>query len=100
MKKIISIFNGCNSCSYNINWMRKNWFIKSSEIVTELTGPVSIEMWHYMTGKQSEVLQSIVDDFNANNGKGITVTALSQGAIPDLNKDNSSITIKYITCNS
>ena len=23
---------------------------KSSEIVTELTGPVSIEMWHYMTG--------------------------------------------------
>ena len=39
-----------------------------------------------MTGKQSEVLQSIVDDFNANNGKGITVTALSQGAIPDLNK--------------
>ena len=59
---------------------------KSSEIVTELTGPVSIEMWHYMTGKQSEVLQSIVDDFNANNGKGITVTALSQGAIPDLNK--------------
>lgn len=59
---------------------------KSSEIVTELTGPVSIEMWHYMTGKQSEVLQSIVDDFNANNGKGITVTALSQGGISDLNK--------------
>ena len=32
---------------------------KSSEIVTELTGPVSIEMWHYMTGKQSEVLQTM-----------------------------------------
>ena len=39
-----------------------------------------------MNGKQAEILQSIVDDFNATNGKGITVTASSQGSITDLNK--------------
>lgn len=59
---------------------------KNADIVTELTEPVSIEMWHYMNGKQAEILQSIVDDFNATNGKGITVTVSSQGSITDLNK--------------
>ncbi|MCE9654529.1 extracellular solute-binding protein [Clostridium celatum] len=58
----------------------------SENIVTELQQPISIEMWHYMNGKQAEVLQSIVDDFNNTNTLGITVTASSQGSIVDLNK--------------
>ncbi|MBM6838741.1 ABC transporter substrate-binding protein, partial [Clostridium saudiense] len=37
------------------------------EIITELKEPVSIEMWHYLNGKQAEVLDSIVQDFNSNN---------------------------------
>lgn len=56
------------------------------EIITELNEPVSIEMWHYLSGKQAEVLDSIVQDFNSNNNKGITVTAINQGNISDLNK--------------
>ena len=58
----------------------------TEEIITELNEPVSIEMWHYLTGAQGEVLQSIIDDFNSTNGKGITVTAVNQGNITDLNK--------------
>ena len=58
----------------------------SENIVTELKEPVTIEMWHYMTGKQAEVLQSIVDDFNSSNTQGITVKASAQGSITDLNK--------------
>ncbi|MEN8075539.1 extracellular solute-binding protein [Clostridioides difficile] len=58
----------------------------SENIVTELQQPITIEMWHYMNGKQAEVLQSIIDDFNSSNTQGITVNALSQGSIPDLNK--------------
>ena len=58
----------------------------NADIVTELQEPVTIEMWHYMNGKQAETLQEIVDDFNATNDKGITVNAVAQGNIPDLNK--------------
>ncbi|MBS6185082.1 MAG: hypothetical protein KH626_08540, partial [Clostridium celatum] len=58
----------------------------SEKIVTELQEPVTIEMWHYMTGKQAEVLQTIVDDFNSSNTQGITVKASGQGSIADLNK--------------
>ena len=58
----------------------------SQEIVTELQNPVTIEMWHYMNGKQAEALQSIIDDFNSSNELGITVKASAQGNIPDLNK--------------
>ena len=59
---------------------------EKSNIVTELTEPVTIEMWHYMNGKQADALQAIVDEFNSTNDKGITVNAVSQGGIPDLNK--------------
>lgn len=55
-------------------------------VVTELQQPITIEMWHYMNGKQAEVLQSIIDDFNSSNTHKITVNALSQGSISDLNK--------------
>ena len=58
----------------------------SSDMVTELTEPITIEMWHYMNGGQAEVLNSIIEDFNATNDKGITVNAISQGSIGDLNK--------------
>ena len=58
----------------------------SQEIVTELQNPVTIEMWHYMNGKQAEALQSIIDDFNSSNELGITVKASAQGNIADLNK--------------
>lgn len=58
----------------------------SENVVTELQQPITIEMWHYMNGKQAEVLQSIIDDFNSSNTHKITVNALSQGSIPDLNK--------------
>ena len=52
----------------------------------EMTEPVSIEMWHYMTGKQQEALQAIIDEFNATNDMNITVTAVPQGKIGDMNK--------------
>ena len=58
----------------------------SSDMVTELTEPITIEMWHYMNGGQAEALNSIIEDFNATNDKGITVNAISQGSIGDLNK--------------
>lgn len=58
----------------------------SENIVTELQEPITIEMWHYMNGKQVEVLQSIIDDFNNSNTQGITVKASAQGSIDDLNK--------------
>ena len=58
----------------------------SSDMVTELTEPITIEMWHYMNVGQAEALNSIIEDFNATNDKGITVNAISQGSIGDLNK--------------
>ena len=58
----------------------------SSDMVTELTEPITIEMWHYMNGGQADALNSIIEDFNATNDKGITVNAISQGSIGDLNK--------------
>ena len=58
----------------------------TEEIITELNEPVSIEMWHYMNGGQADALNSIIEDFNATNDKGITVNAISQGSIVDLNK--------------
>ena len=56
------------------------------EVITELQEPVTIEMWHYMNGKQAETLNQIIEEFNATNGKGITVNAVAQGNVPDLNK--------------
>lgn len=58
----------------------------NADIVTELNEPITIEMWHYMNGKQAETLQTMVDEFNQTNDKGITVNAIGQGNIPDLNK--------------
>lgn len=71
----VSLFTGCKKTSST-----------TEEIITEITEPVSINMWHYLNGTQAEVLQEIIDDFNNTNGKGITVNAINQGNITDLNK--------------
>ena len=39
-----------------------------------------------MNGGQAEALNSLIEDINATNDKGITVNAISQGSIGDLNK--------------
>lgn len=72
----LSVLAGCTGKSGATN----------PDLVTELKNPTTIEIWHYMNGKQAETLQSIVDDFNATNDKQITVNSVSQGSIPDLNK--------------
>lgn len=72
----LSVLAGCTGKAGSSN----------SDLVTELKNPTTIEIWHYMNGKQAETLQSIVDDFNATNDKQITVNAVSQGSITDLNK--------------
>ncbi|MGL5767131.1 MAG: extracellular solute-binding protein [Sarcina sp.] len=59
---------------------------KDSEIVTEIKEPVTIEFWHYMSGKQGEAVDALVKEFNETNDKKITVKGVSQGGIPDLNK--------------
>ncbi|MGL5820780.1 MAG: extracellular solute-binding protein [Sarcina sp.] len=59
---------------------------KGSEIVTEIKEPVTIEFWHYMSGKQGEAVDALVKEFNETNDKKITVKGVSQGGIPDLNK--------------
>ena len=71
---VMTSLAGCSSKSEN------------GDMVTELTKPITIEMWHYMNGRQAEVLNEIIEDFNATNDKGITVNAISQGSIVDLNK--------------
>lgn len=71
----IGMFVGCSSNKEEVG-----------EIVTELNEPVTVELWHYLNGAQVEVLDSIVNDFNSTNGKGITVKAVNQGNIGDLNK--------------
>ncbi|MCR6514543.1 ABC transporter substrate-binding protein [Clostridium sp. LY3-2] len=73
-----SIFVGCGSKDANDK--------PKEALVTEINKPVTIEMWHYMTGKQQEVFDGLVDEFNKTNGKEITVKAVSQGGIQDLNK--------------
>ena len=45
-----------------------------------------------MNGGQADALNSIIEDFNATNDKGITVNAISQGSIADLNKKVISAT--------
>lgn len=54
--------------------------------IPDMTEPTTIEMWHYMSGAQQDALQSIIDEFNATNTMNITVNAVSQGKIVDMNK--------------
>src|SRR5438874_3848359 len=52
---------------------------QSTEADISLSGPVSITLWHALSGPQQVALDAMVKKFNDNNGKGITVTALNQG---------------------
>jgi ABC-type glycerol-3-phosphate transport system substrate-binding protein len=52
---------------------------QSTEADITLSGPVSITLWHALSGAQQVALDAMVKKFNDTNGKGITVTALNQG---------------------
>src|SRR2546422_1221326 len=57
---------------------------QSTEADITLSGPVSITLWHALSGAQQVALDAMVKTFNATNGKGITVTALNQGGYTQL----------------
>jgi multiple sugar transport system substrate-binding protein len=52
---------------------------QSTEADITLSGPVSVKLWHALSGPQQLALDAMVKKFNDTNGKGITVTALYQG---------------------
>src|SRR5919201_6381076 len=52
---------------------------QSTEADISLSGPVSVTLWHALSGPQQVALDAMVKKFNETNGKGITVTALNQG---------------------
>src|SRR2546430_13795521 len=52
---------------------------QSTEADIALSGPVSITLWHALSGAQQVALDAMVKKFNDTNGKGITVTATYQG---------------------
>jgi ABC-type glycerol-3-phosphate transport system substrate-binding protein len=51
----------------------------ATEADVTLSAPVSIRLWHALSGPQQQALDAMVKKFNDTNGKGITVTALYQG---------------------
>jgi ABC-type glycerol-3-phosphate transport system substrate-binding protein len=51
----------------------------SGEADVALSGPVSVKLWHALSGPQQVALDAMIKKFNDTNGKGITVTALYQG---------------------
>lgn len=55
----------------------------SEDIVTEITAPVEITFWHAMNGDLEKSLQSITEDFMAQN-PNITVTLQNQSSYKDL----------------
>src|SRR6058998_2302539 len=57
---------------------------QSTEADISLSGPVSITLWHALSGAQQVALDAMVKKFNETNGKGITVTALNQGGYTQL----------------
>src|SRR5437870_13614859 len=57
---------------------------QSTEADITLSGPVSITLWHALSGPPQKALDDLVAKFNSTNGKGITVTALNQGGYTQL----------------
>jgi len=51
----------------------------AGDVERDLSGPVSITLWHAQTGSVGKALQEQVDAFNAANGMGITVAMAYQG---------------------
>jgi len=58
--------------------------VPSSEANIDITGPVTVTLWHTQTGPLAAALTAMVDKFNATNGKGITVTLQYQGTYTQL----------------
>ena len=58
----------------------------STEIVTTIESPVTIEFWHAMAGTNQEAVDALVNQFNTTIGadKGITVKPVYQGQYTDL----------------
>jgi ABC-type glycerol-3-phosphate transport system substrate-binding protein len=52
---------------------------QSTEADIAFSGPVSITLWHALSGPQQVALDALVRKFNDTNGRGITVAALYQG---------------------
>jgi multiple sugar transport system substrate-binding protein len=52
---------------------------QSTEADITLSGPVSITLWHALSGPQQVALDAMVKKFNDTNPYKITVTALNQG---------------------
>ncbi len=48
--------------------------------------PVTVEFWHAMSGGHQDALVALTDEFNATNGKEITVELVNQGGYGDLSK--------------
>jgi ABC-type glycerol-3-phosphate transport system substrate-binding protein len=57
---------------------------QSTQADIDLTGPVSLVLWHTQTGANAKALQDLVDKFNSTNGKQITVTIQYQGSYTQL----------------
>ncbi len=79
MKKLLSVFivtililSGCGSSN------------KTSDVATEITGPVTVEFWHPFTADVEAKLQELTDKFNKENTDGITVKLTNQGKYDDL----------------
>lgn len=57
---------------------------QSTEADIDLKAPVSITLWHTQTGSNAKALQEMVDKFNKDNGKGVTVVMEYQGGYTQL----------------
>lgn len=58
----------------------------SSSASSQAASPVTITFWHAMSGGTETELKALTDKFNSENGKGITVKLVAQGAYADLSK--------------
>ena len=56
----------------------------STQADIDITGPVTVTLWHTQTGGNAKALQDAVDKFNQTNGKGITVQLQYQGSYTQL----------------
>ena len=60
---------------------------ESSDVVTTISNPITIEFWHSFSGDvQLPVIEGLVKEFNDTVGKekGITVVPVAQGSGPQL----------------
>ncbi len=78
--------------------------------------PVNVTFWHTQTGVNADALQSIVDKFNASNGKNITlksefqgdytqvyqkvIAAIQAGSPPDVAVGYESMVAEYMRANA